>query len=190
MKWKDVKLATLQKLFSADTSDIVIDDTTTPYLSAMPNAANTCLNYLATTARHITKKYEIEQDGTETGYKRYDLKSLIADYYSLQPDEIYFQNDDTYGKATNYVMENTWTIYYDAYPQEITEETSDDYEFPLVPEVVNLMPSYMAGQLYKEDDIATSTIYMNEFSAMLNDIKANKPTKSSGEFIDTKGWWS
>ena len=55
MNWYEVKLVTLQKLFSADTTEIVIDDTTMPYLSAMPGAANACLNYIASTVRHITK---------------------------------------------------------------------------------------------------------------------------------------
>lgn len=202
MKWKDIKLTTLQKMFSNDSSEIEINDTTEPYIAAMPYAANACLNIIATTVRHISKSYEITQDGTDIGYKRYNLRNMLADYYSLQPDQIYFQNSDTYGKATNYVTENTdvivlngetagtWTIYYDAYPQEITVETSDDYELPLVPEAVNLLPLYMASQLYKDDDVSVATAYLNEFSAMLEDIRNNKPIKSSGEFVDAKGWWS
>ena len=60
MNWYEVKLVTLQKLFSADTTEIIIDDTTMPYLSAMPGAANACLNYIASTVRHITKSITIE----------------------------------------------------------------------------------------------------------------------------------
>ena len=39
MKWYDVKLITLQKMFSNDTAEIITDDNTTPYLTAMPGAA-------------------------------------------------------------------------------------------------------------------------------------------------------
>ncbi|GFI62289.1 hypothetical protein IMSAG049_01466 [Clostridiales bacterium] len=63
MLWGEVKLITLQKLFSADTTEIIIDDTTMPYLSAMPGAANACLNYIAATVRHIIKSIELQSVG-------------------------------------------------------------------------------------------------------------------------------
>ena len=36
MTWKDVKLATLQKMFAADGSTIPTDESTTDYLAGMP----------------------------------------------------------------------------------------------------------------------------------------------------------
>ena len=43
MTWKDVKLATLQKMFSADGGTLVEDETTKDYLAGMPQAANEAL---------------------------------------------------------------------------------------------------------------------------------------------------
>ena len=40
MTWKDIKLATIQKMFSADGSTIPSDDSTRDYVAAMPYAAN------------------------------------------------------------------------------------------------------------------------------------------------------
>ena len=73
MKSYDVKLITLQKMFSNDTAEIITDDNTTPYLTAMPGAATACLNYIATAVRHIDLSYTIEQDGSQKGIQRYDL---------------------------------------------------------------------------------------------------------------------
>ena len=48
MTWYDIKLATLQKLFSADGDTLVNDETTRDYLAAMPQAANEALQLIVT----------------------------------------------------------------------------------------------------------------------------------------------
>lgn len=205
MRWYDVKLITLQKMFSNDTSSIVVDDNTAPYIAAMPGAANACLNYIATAVRHIDMSYQLEQDGTKTGIQRYDFKELAYDFYSFENIEVYFEDEyGNYGKAGNYNVEHNnillidgaikgkWTVYYNAYPDEITENTKDNYELPLYPEVAILLPWFMASQLYKDDDISTSTVYWNEFVALLEEAKATaNRLKGTGydEFINTKGWY-
>ena len=131
MNWYEVKLVTLQKLFSADTTEIVIDDTTMPYLSAMPGAANACLNYIASTVRHITKSITIEP--TTSGVKQYHLKELAPDFYSL--DTVYF--GDNLLKTYDYRFIGTdtlladsngdkITVLYKAYPEKITADTGMD----------------------------------------------------------------
>ncbi len=205
MKWYDVKLISLQKMFSNDTAEIVTDDTTTPYITAMPGAANACLNYIATAVRHIDLTYTLEQDGTLEGLQRYDMKELAPDFFAINAKDIYFEDaDGNYGRAYNFSVEHTsvllidgsiegkWTIYYDAYPDEITQDTDDDYELPLYPEVSVLLPWFIASQLYKDDDASLSTVYWNEFVAMLEDARATaKRVMNTGydDFINTKGWY-
>jgi len=201
MRWYDAKLATLQKCFNADTTEIAIDDSTKPYLVAMPNTANEFIVQIASAKMHIPSSFEIVQDGTGAGIKKYNLRNLIGDFKEIQPNEIYFETSDSYGKAVNYRLENSyvfvvngatagkWTIYYYAYPQFITSTTDDDYEIPLLPEVAALLPKYMASQLYKEDDVGTSTSYWNEVSSSLSEIEEKlTPTAVNEEFISTKGW--
>lgn len=53
--WGDIKLATLQKMFAADGSSIVNDESTKDYLAGMPYAANEGLVRLATAGKFITK---------------------------------------------------------------------------------------------------------------------------------------
>ena len=57
--WGDIKLATLQKMFAADGSSIVADESTKDYLAGMPYAANEGLVRLATAGKFITKSLVI-----------------------------------------------------------------------------------------------------------------------------------
>ena len=197
MNWGDIKLITLQKLFSNDTSQIIVDDTTSPYIAAMPGAANACLNYIASSVRHIIKSIEIENDG-DKDIKHVSMKELAPDFYSL--DKVYIGDDLRRTYDYRFVgvdmlllgRPGTFTVFYKAYPEQITADTADDYEMPLYPEVCSLIPWFMASQLYKDDDPSLSTVYWNEFSALLEEIKNNFSDNNGydDEFVDTKGWWS
>ena len=57
--WKDVKLATLQKLFAADGDTIPTDQSTKDYIASMPQAANEGLQRLSTAGKFIRKYIDI-----------------------------------------------------------------------------------------------------------------------------------
>ncbi|MCL2837918.1 MAG: hypothetical protein FWE04_02475 [Oscillospiraceae bacterium] len=97
LTWYDIKLITLQKMFALNGDRIVEDDTTMPYLSAMPYTCNEGLSLL-------------------------------------------YADDD-----------------------KITPVTPDDYEFKLDDKGAELLPLYMASQLYKDEDVGLAAIYRNEF---------------------------
>ncbi len=59
MTWKDVKLATLQKMFAAEGNTIPTDESTTDYLAGMPHVANEALQRLSTAGKFITKSIVI-----------------------------------------------------------------------------------------------------------------------------------
>lgn len=193
MTWKDVKIATLQKMFAAEGNDIPTDGSADDYIYAMPYVANEALNMLATAGRFLIKSVVIEHDGENN---KYDMKALVDDYYDI--DKIIYEKDTAYREFSNYLMENgklvfrgcpsgSYTVYYRAYPQVITEDTDNDYELPLQPEVVVLIPLYMASQLYKEDDNAIATTYRNEFEVgfeRLNGLISD----STKEFVSESGW--
>lgn len=195
MKWLDVKIATLQKMFAAEGNEIPSDGSADDYVAAMPYAANEALQMLATAGRFLIKSIAIEHDGTN---KKYDLKTMVTDYYDL--DYIIYESEDysIYREFVKYRMENgqlvlfnapkgTYTVYYKAYPADITEDTDDDYVLPLKPEVVVLIPLYMASQLYKEDDNSLATSYRNEFEVGFE--RLNKLiSDSTQEFVSESGW--
>ena len=304
MTWKDIKLATLQKMFAAEGSNIPSDESTEDYLAGMPYVANEALQRLATAGKFITKSliiahdpqenlidentalkihrlgtaefsadnahsyffefsgrgvltiYEndsefttvdLESKNTYTEYKgvlenasgkitlkfessypstvknialyeglydgdyevpeyaekiRYYLKDLASDFYQLGDNQIYYEGDTGSGyiQTSKYYRESdnvlvldrneagSYTIYYRAYPEEITAETEDDYELPLDKEVVVLMPLYMASQLYKDDDNGIATTYRNEFEVALESLIDSSTSQGYEEFVSESGW--
>ena len=283
--WKDIKLATLQKLFAADGNQIVNDESTKDYLAAMPYAANEGLLRLATAGKFITNNISInhrlyknligddkalsildatdltfelpagrsiyfEYSGygltlyktgsgadTEYGlsgafgyyhtfkgdlnnddggpitlhfvselpatikniavyetyfpednnipmygkYIKYDLKTLCPDFYNLFDNSIvyeeggrpYYLNTTDYYRESDHILvlpsdkQGMYTVYYHAYPTQITALTDDDYVMMIDPELAVLLPLYMASQLYKDDDNGIATTYRNEFEVGL-----------------------
>ena len=77
-------------------------------------------------------------------------------------------------KLTKNIMEiNGWSqgkieIYYEAYPELITKNTSTQQKIDLEETFTRLIPLYIAGELYKDDDLTLSTMYMNEFMTLVN----------------------
>ena len=58
--------------------------------------------------------------------------------------------------------------------------------------MTNKIAVYMAGQLYKEDDISLAQIYMNEFLTWLSMLKESSSKAdsfgSTGTWTSTTGW--
>ena len=52
MTWKDIKLATLQKMYSAEGNNIPSDDSSRDYLASMIPAANEGLVMMCTDKKH------------------------------------------------------------------------------------------------------------------------------------------
>lgn len=75
MTWKDIKLATLQKMFSAEGSTIPSDETTNDYIASMPHVANEALQRLSTAGKFIVKRVSIAHN---------PLKNLLDDITLLQ----------------------------------------------------------------------------------------------------------
>lgn len=78
--WKDIKLATLQKMFSSNGTTIQADSSTAEYIYAMPQAANEALQLLATAGKFIVKTLEIDVKpyanliGDTAGFKEYYIQ--------------------------------------------------------------------------------------------------------------------
>lgn len=302
--WHDIKLATLQKMFAADGSTIVNDESTKDYLAGMPYVANEGLQLLSTAGKFIVKplqithnpvkslipgnskliqieegEYKVEANRAKSYYFQYNgsctceiyvgdtlyntlslvckegfaevrgavenplgatvklvfntiypmalknmamysarweteaeiqaygekvkyrLKDLAPDFYMLNSTDIYYEgNDNPYTQTQEFWQEGNkvlvlnreqignYTVYYKAYPEQITSLTDEDYELPIDEEVAVLLPLYMASQLYKDDDNGIATSYRNEFEVAFERLKNKANTPSAGEFISKSGW--
>ena len=202
MTWKDVKLATLQKMFSAE--GLVIneaDDGLREYLNAMPQAANEGLQLLCTAGKYLRRCHEFEA-GAEGETRTVDLQEAVPDLYRVEQLELYsFDSADAPVPvrgaklvAGRYlVLPNApggkLALYYNAWPQPVTSATPDEEKLPLDPEVAVLLPLYMASQLYKDDDITLATMYRNEFEVAFSLLQRADSGEVGGEFTCVTGWW-
>lgn len=189
MKWKDIKLATLQKMFSAEGSNIPSDDSTRDYLAGMPYVANEGLLLICTSKKPLVRSVDLDfSKGEIVGeFRRFVLPEIAPDFFEFY-GEVYHtfggshQRINTYYTEANKVlliskdMQGIFTVYYKAYPEEITSDTSDDYEPSVPPDVLAILPLYMASQLYKEDDNGIATSLRNEFEVAYDRLSDNNPS--------------
>lgn len=134
----------------------------------------------------------------------YNLGELTNDFYALADtaEPIVYEGNypSRYQKITDYFQEGNsilaldrdkagnYRIYYKAYPQNIDRTTPDDAELVLDPEVVALLPLYMASQLYKDDDNGIATSYRNEFEVAFSRLRDSVVGPSAEAFTSESGW--
>jgi hypothetical protein len=132
---------------------------------------------------------------------KYDLKELAPDFYMIDPQGVFYEGAyQTYLQTSDFYQEGTktlvldrdmigsFTVYYRAYPVEITPLTEDSYELPIDPEVYVLLPLYMASQLYKDDDMGVATSYRNEFEVGFERLVNSANLSAYEKFTSESGW--
>ncbi len=204
MTWGELKLLTLQKLFAVTGDEMVSDDTTKTYLSAMPGAANEALQLLAASGLCAKKAIRLSLDGAAAQTQRFDLSVLCPDFYALDDQQVFHISEDgTVTRTANYRVESDHALligakiggelllYYNAYPQTMARDTPDETRLALKPEAAALLPLYMASQLYKEDDAGIAVQYRNEFEAARETLMGNAARTLYGHerFTSQSGWW-
>lgn len=141
---------------------------------------------LAITKKIVTTKTyaEIPEENKKDGYTSYSLpsdlyqiknifaldennKTVNADYYTVG-NKIYI-NDNTQGKT---ILE------YYKYPQEINEETSNDFYLEIDDDAQNILPYKVADDILKTDPSADYTAFATEYQRKLQllDTRKNIPT--------------
>jgi len=182
MTWGEIQIESLKKMF-LNKEILKIEDLETykkdkkykTYLDAMPQTCNEAINYIIN-LEPIIKVKELERTGENYIY---DLEELFAkDNYKK------FYNINTEYPVEwelltrKLILINEWKqgkidIYFEAYPNKITEKTDTSTELELDEAFARIIPLYIAGELYKDDDLTLSTMYMNEFMTTLNSMIDN-----------------
>jgi hypothetical protein len=135
-------------------------------------------------------------------YIRIKMNEAVDDFYQLAPAELYDLgvNGSQYIVANRYFQEadktlvierskpGIYIIHYRAYPQQITLETPDDTELTLDPDVAVLIPSYIASELYKDDDVSLAQIYRNEFEVGREALSQSAIVPKREKFVPSSGW--
>lgn len=170
MTWGEIQIESLKKMF-LNNDDLSIEELESyktnkkykTYLFAMPQAFNEAIRYISN-LEPIIKSYELEVD-----QERYNLKELISDYKCLENVisnkkwEMETEDVIKFDKESGTVI-----IYYESNPILVDSTTSYETTFDINKDCLQYVPLYIAGELYKDDDLTLSTVYMNEFMNNIN----------------------
>lgn len=192
MTWGDIQLAVLHKLFVSDGQTVLVNDSTSPYIAAMPLAANEGLMLLAACGKYIPKTIETETAESVTDLS---LKELAENFLSLRENEVFLNGRHTDGytliggeRMLLYGI-GKWIIGYNAYPQKITQATDKDYVLDVPEDAAVLLPLYIAAELYKDEDPQTAAIYRNEFEAGREALLYRDTAKSGHMCFESVSKW-
>lgn len=195
MNWGEIQIESLRKMFL--NSDVITTDKLEEYkkdkkyktyLDMMPQAANEAINYILENGKPHILSYELEK--TDDEIKKYKLPDLIDNFkkiYEISYDGNNILNYHTEGNnvlVIKYWISGNITVYYEAYLDRITNDTESDTKIDLDIQLASLIPLYIAGELYKDDDISMATQYLNEFMNQVN-LLGDKDQKFGPDSIRT-----
>ena len=131
---------------------------------------------------------------------KYDLSALVPDFHTLE--NVYYDGMNAkYMQTSIYNLEGdhtlvlradkpgNYTVYYRSFPNMVTNQTLDTYEFDLPDDFMLLIPMYIASELYKEDDLAIATSYRNQFEVEIKRLSDEAAQAPSSEEFESKGGW-
>ena len=197
MTWGEIQIESLKKMFlnndnlSVDKlSQYMSEKKYKTYLYAMSQACNEAVNYIVSKLGSNENIFELEKE--DTIY--YDLSKKINDFRMIKG--IYAQVPVSWKIINkNMIMINNWQsgevlISYEVKPTIINSDTDTDFVVEIAPEYANLIPLYIAGELYKDDDLTLATMYMNEFMTLVDNYSNNKygmPTPTIDRIYSVEG---
>ena len=200
MTWGECKAAALRKMFGSDGGRIDYSEPgNADYIAAMPAAANEAMERIVSTAgRPLRKSADIDM---EEDVQYLDMSEQVSDFrafgeylevYMVVGSGLAALDAAAIGQSVLQLpkgVSGTVRVFYDAVPEHITEYTNDAEELPLSDDCNVLIPLYLAGELYKDDDIGMATAYMNEFESRLSSLPATESGVRDGSFTSLTGWW-
>lgn len=181
MTWGEIQIESLKKMFLNNESlsvnklsDYMNEKKYKTYLYAMPQACNEAINFIVSKLGSNESTFGLEKE--DTIY--YDLSKKIEDFrmikgiYSKMPVSWKILNKNT-------IIIDNWQgekilVSYEVKPTIINSDTDTNFVIEIASEYANLIPLYIAGELYKDDDLTLSTMYMNEFMTLVDNYANNK----------------
>lgn len=177
--WGKMQIESLKKMF-LNKDELKVEELDTEdgyktkkayktYLFAMPQAYNEAISYVYN-AKPFIKEITIDNSSNEE--MSFDvntldrLKNIISSTYGANEDGI-----------IKVPAHNTLNIKYGIYPKFIDSTTPSNEPLDIPYDVYTIIPLYIAGELYKEDKLSLSTMYMNEFFTQISTVLRNNPSQ-------------
>lgn len=146
-------------------SDLLTDD---PDIATKINDVINQVMFELSRLRKIAKYVELEvTEGDLIEFADIEKKS---GYEIFQVDKLCGVDYDLKANGTVFKMLGSGTAEIDCfvYPERITDKTNNSYEFELAPDVLEIMPYGVAGDLLKSDESADyGTIYSTRYETLI-----------------------
>ena len=199
MNLGEIKIETLKLMFLNMNQDIIIeklktyslDETYKSYLINMAGAINRCLSNIEEKRVLPSKTKQLNiANGTASGsFLRFDLGTLIGDFYDIErivretDDGDYNGNFEYQREGNTIVLEKcedsdgiTYTVIYKPCLKRVTSITPDDTELNIPDNIASNIPYFLKGELYRDDEPNEASEARNWYEAAMEEImmKADK----------------
>ena len=137
---------------------------------------NSCINTIMNEMARF-KKINAYTEMNVTEGQNIELSEIDNNIYQL--NIIRGVDYETIGNRVVFNEEGTASIYYYKYPEQITEETEDDYSFELDIDALEIMPYGIAGLLLASDVSNNyGQIYTNMYREKITQLDSRKSMNS------------
>lgn len=188
MKLGEIKIEALKLMFADYTGNLDVDslqdlkaDENYEYINSMPGAINRCFSRLEDANVIPLKRVVLSADSgiSSNGRIRFDLSEVVKDFNKV--DRIVHETVNSYNGNCEYVMETDsiivlpeikedYVLIYSPKLQRVTIGTADDEEIALPDKIACLIPYFIKGDLFREDEPAEAADARNLFEASIEAI--------------------
>ena len=179
-----------QPINMATLSNNELDENFAPYLNKMIGSVNRCIG-------DIEDKRIVTRDEYLTSYteinERYGKFDLPTDFFDIVSITMYLDEkiitDFQYNLKNGYIIlplikDAAYHIDHYKKLQRIPTDASYDYEIDLDDDICDIIPYYVKGELYREDEPFEAGESMNWYEQRIEQLKENKsPTYNQNEVV-------
>ena len=196
MKIGDIKIEAIKLMFTNYALDLSINDLQTllsdenygSYFVNMPGSIGRALDRIQNACVMPLKSYVVKDEDCEIlgSVKRFDTK-VINDLYLI--DRITASNTNFYdanapfdkeGDFLIFDNDNTqYTVLYYPTIKTVTAKDSDNDELWIPDYLARLIPYFIKGELYQEEEPELAAAARNLFEASLDDLKVSNESKQN-----------
>ena len=169
MKIGEIKIQTLRLMFAAGSVGLYADDLSQlcaveeyePYMTMMTGAINRCFADIENRRILPIRSLSLPSIASDNVFLRYDLSSLVDDYFDIDR-VVYADTDGNYEACAAYRTEGdvvvldkargTYTVLYRPRLKRISVEDKDSDELDIPDNIAELIPYYLKGELYRDDE--------------------------------------
>jgi len=188
----NIMFATYEVINTSTLSDKELDENYAPYLQRMKGSINRCIGDIENKCAVPTNNYDLNNPISVTPYVvKYALPN---DYFKIKciylTDGRNFYENVNYKIIGNYVLLDKTNGQYmiEYYPKlnRLEDGTPNTFDITYIPQnICELIPYFIKGELYREDEPNEASESMNWYEAKLDQIIIGQPSDSNQSMVES-----